>query len=87
MELFAFLQAELAEDKDAEMHIECLFSSSSLGVFPRDLLLRLGRAPPSCIAPFDESLWFPVAHDMPWRALEVGGSFVVVCSNSFQRPL
>ncbi len=72
MELFSFLQSELAKEKDPDAKVSSLFASCvrSLGVFPRDLWLRLGVAPPPHISTFDDTEWFPAPATLPWLALE-----------------
>ena len=69
-EFFSFLSSELPADRDALL--ESLFASSSLGVFPREALLRLGGSSPPPTPPlFDESPWFPARPAaLPWLALE-----------------
>ncbi len=68
--LFAFLQAELAEEDAAsqEARVNLLFASRYLAVFPRDMLMRLGAAPPAEEEPLnDQCILSPL---LPWLTME-----------------
>jgi hypothetical protein len=70
MELFGFLQSELAKESDAAGKVSQLYENATLGVFSREMWLRLGVAPPANIAPFDDTAWFPAPSTLVWKALE-----------------
>ncbi len=67
---FAFLQAELAADDAStqQSRVQVLFCSRFLAVFTRDVLMRLGLAPPSPLPPLDEAI--VRSPTLPWQALE-----------------